>query len=157
MNDWKTFNQGVKQAIEEPTRKDLLQMDSLHLTIFELNQEKLALTESLNKVNEELEKHYKKVESKVDSNSPPNWAWKWLFKKTSIKWKEHFIAIAGQEKANTIIASAKQKEYPKIGIQYIDPHPEDIPDQPSIKPKRLILQVPKSNPLFNKLQSAKGE
>ena len=50
----------------------------------------------------------------------------------------------GQAEANKILSVAKQKEYPKIGIQFIDPNPEDIPKNPiKIKsestPKRLTL------------------
>jgi len=150
MNDWKKFNDEVKQAIEAPTKKQMLQMDELHLTLYELNQEKESLSESLKKVNEKIEHYMEKVDQLLSSNNPPVWAWRWTFKKSNIKWKDQFIKRLGQAEANKILSVAKQKEYPKIGIQFIDPNPENIPKNPiKVKnestPKRLILPSPELN------------
>lgn len=161
MNEWQKYNDEVKQAIEEPSKKDLIQMDDLHLVIYELNQEKVSLSESLSKVNDKLEKYYEQVSELLNSKTPPNWAWTWMFKKTNIQWKKHFIKRLGEAEANKILSVAKQKEYPKIGIQYCDPNPSDIPETPiekakKDKPKRLDLPKPKINPLFDRLEKMKG-
>ena len=144
MNKWKKFNEDIKQVIEEPTRKQKFQMDDLHLTLYEFNQEKISLSKSLDEVNKKIDHYMKKLDQLLTSDSPPTWAWRWVFKKSNIKWKEEFINRLGKAEANKILSVAKQKEYPKIGIQFIDPNPEDIPKNPDqLKvPKRLTL--PKS-------------
>jgi len=161
MNDWKKFNNEIKEAIDQPSKKDMLQMNDLHLAIYELDQEKISLSESLNKVDEQLKIHYDRVSELLDSKDPPNWAWTWEFKKSNIKWKEEFINRLGKAEANKILSVAKQKSYPKIGIQYIDPNPDHIPETPIAKlkkgkPVRLDLPIPKSNPLFDRLEKLKG-
>jgi hypothetical protein len=159
MSEWQKYNDELKQSIEEPTKKDLLQMDELHLTIYELNQEKISLEQSLKEVNDKLEQKIEKVKQLLASDNPPNWAWNWIFKKTSIAWKQEFINRLGKAEANKISAEAKQKEYPKVGIRFVDPNPELIPETPIDKAKRnvkrLDLPAPKLT-LKERLAQLKG-
>jgi len=148
MSEWKKFNEELKQVIEKPTKKQMRQMDALHLNLYELHQQKNTLNQSLNKVNEKIERYMKKLDALLNSDNPPVWAWRWTFKKSNIKWKEEFIKRLGKVEANKILSVAKQNEYPKIGIQFIDPNPEDIPINPNelkkqSTPKRLTLSKPK--------------
>jgi hypothetical protein len=145
MNEWQKFNDDVLGAIEEPTKKQKFEMNSLHFAIYELNQEKVSLSKSLDEVNKKIDSYMKELDQLITSDSPPTWAWRWIFKKSNIKWKNEFIKRLGQPEANKILSVAKQKEYPKIGIQFIDPNPEDIPKNPNqLKiPKRLTLPKPK--------------
>lgn len=148
MNEWKKFNEKLKQVIEVPTKKEMLQMDDLHLTLYELHQEKNSLSASLDEVNKKIDRYTERLDQLLQSDNPPNWAWRWVFKKSNIKWKEEFINRLGKAEANKILSTAKQKEYPKIGIRFVDPKPEDIPENPikqrSKSPvKRLNLPKPK--------------
>jgi hypothetical protein len=159
MNDWKKYNEEVKQAIEEPTKKDKLRMDEVHLTIYELNQEKVSLSQSLKEVEKKLEKYYNRINEMLQSDDPPNWAWSWIFKKSSIKWKDEFIKRLGKAEANKILSATKQKEFPKIGVRFIDPNPDQLPETPIDKakktPKRLTLPEPKLT-LKERLAKMKG-
>jgi hypothetical protein len=140
--DWKKYNKEKKEAIEKPNNKQKLQMDELHLTIYELYQEKEALQEALEKVNLDIEIHLKEVDELLKSKNPPNWAWRWIFKKSNISWKSEFVKRLGQAEANKIVSEAKQNEYPKIGIQYIDPNPDLLPENPiTIKRQQKPIKV----------------
>jgi len=144
--DWKTYNKEKKAAIEKPNSKQKLQMDELHLTLYELFQEKEALKESLEKVDFEIETLLKEVDELLKSKDPPHWAWRWVFKKSNISWKSEFIKRLGQAEANKIVSEAKPKEYPKIGILYIDPTPDLLPPDPIKEknkktPKRIRLKT----------------
>jgi hypothetical protein len=144
--DWKSYQKEKKAAIEKPSSKQRLQMDDLHLTIYELFEEKEALKSALEKVDYEIEALLKEVEVLLKSNNPPNWAWKWIFKKSNISWKSEFIKRLGQAEANKIVAEAEPNEYPKIGILYIDPTPDLMPPNPIKEknkqtPKRIRLKT----------------
>lgn len=160
MGEWQKYNDQLKEAIEQPTKKQMLQMDELHLTLFELNQEKIALSESLKEINEKLDRYYKKINDLLNSDDPPNWAWRWEFKKTNVKWKEEFIKRLGKAEANKILSTAKQKGYPKIGVRFIDPNPDHIPETPIDKAKRnvkrLDLPLPETSSLADRLARLKG-
>jgi len=140
--DWKKYNKEKKGAIEKPTAKQKLQMDELHLTLYELYQEKWALQEALTKVEFDIEVQLKEVDELLKSNNPPNWAWRWIYKKSNISWKSEFVKRLGQAEANKILSVAKQNEYPKIGIQYVDPNPDLLPENPvEIKRKQKPSKV----------------
>ena len=160
MSEWRKFNEDVKQAIESPTKKQMLQMHEVHLALYELTQEKMALSKSLDKVDAQIKKYMKTIDGLLDSDPSINWAWRWTFKKSSIKWKEEFINRLGQAEANKVSSVAKQKEYPKIGVQFIDPNPENIPANPDELRKqsfkRLKLKIPKTLTLKERLQLKKG-
>ena len=81
MNEWKKFNEDIKQVIKEPTRKQKFQMDDLHLTLYEFNQEKVSLSKSLDEVNKKIDRYMKELDQLLTSDSPPAWAWRWVFKK----------------------------------------------------------------------------
>lgn len=140
MSTWKKFNKDLKQVIERPTKKQKLQMDDLHLTLYELHQEKNSLSASLDEVNKKIDRYTERLDQLLQSDNPPNWAWRWVFKKSNIKWKEEFINRLGKAEANKILSTAKQKEYPKIGIRFIDPKPEDIPDNPIKQRSKLPIK-----------------
>jgi hypothetical protein len=117
-------------------------MDELHLTLYELYQEKWALQEALTKVEFDIEVQLKEVDELLKSNNPPNWAWRWIYKKSNISWKSEFVKRLGQAEANKILSVAKQNEYPKIGIQYVDPNPDLLPENPDeIKRKQKPSKV----------------
>ena len=159
MGEWQKYNDEVKQAIEAPSKKEMLQMDEIHLAIYDLNQEKISLSQSLSEVNEKLNRYYKQVNELLNSDDPPIWAWRWEFKKTNVKWKEEFIKRLGKAEANKILSVAKQKGYPKVGIQFIDPNPDHIPETPIDKSKRNVqrLNLPKPKlSLADKLSQLKG-
>jgi hypothetical protein len=158
-NEWKQFNEKLKDSIEEPTKKQMLQMDEIHLAIYELTQEKNSLNQSLSEVNDKLERYYNRVKELLDSDTPPNWAWTWDYKKTNVQWKQEFIKRLGKAEANKILSVAKQKSYPKIGIRFIDPNPEDIPENPIDKAKRNVSKLDLAPPklsLKEKLAQLKG-
>jgi hypothetical protein len=149
MNEkWKQWNIELNEAIEKPTNNDIVEMDELHLKLYQTWKKMQELKEDLELVQNE----FNELKEQLDIKNLPNWCWIWIKKKSRIAWKEEFINRLGQVSANKVSAAAKQKEYPQIGIRFIDPKPEDIPINPETKkrqekPKRLKLTEPKKKKL----------
>lgn len=140
MTDWKEWHIEVDKAIEKPTQSQLINMNKVHYSLYTLSKKIAVAKEELS----ELEDEFKDLKDTLNSKDLPNWAWNWIKKQGRVAWKQVVIDRLGQTYANQISAKQKQKEYPQIGIQFIDPAPDKIPIDPIkkkslLKPKRLKL------------------
>lgn len=140
MTDWKKWHIEVDKAIEKPTQGQLIDMDKVHYSLYTLSKKIAVAKEEL----AELEDQFKDLKDSLNPNNLPNWAWNWIKKQGRVAWKQIVIDRLGQTYVNKISAKQKQKEYPQIGIQFIDPVPDKIPIDPIkkkslLKPKRLKL------------------
>jgi hypothetical protein len=141
---WKQWHIELNEAIEKPTTKQIGEMDNLHLKLYKTWKTLQEKKEDLELVQNEFDE----LKEQLDIKNLPEWCWIWIKKQSRIAWKQEFINRLGKVAANKIAADAKQKEYPQIGIRFIDPKPEDIPIDPEKearqkKPKRLNLTKPK--------------
>lgn len=152
---WKQWHIDLNEAIEKPSNSDLGEMDELHLSLYKTWKSIQETKESLS----ELEETFDDLKSQLNKDDLPEWAWIWIKKNSRVSWKQEFINRLGQPKANEISAAAKQKEYPQIGIRFIDPAPDQIPIDPETKkrqekPKRLTISQRSQTPLLKlKLKS----
>jgi len=148
MTDWKEWHIEVDKAIEKPTQGQLIDMNKMHYAFYSLSKKIAVAKEEL----AELEDKYKDLKDSLDPDDLPKWAWNWIKKQGRVAWKQVVIDRLGQTYANQISAKQKQKKYPQIGIQFVDPAPDKIPIDPIkkkslLKPKRLKL-TQQTNPLL---------
>jgi hypothetical protein len=149
MTNWKEWHIELNEAIEKPTNGQLIDMDKKHFKMYSLSQKIQIKKEELS----ELEEEFKDLKETLNPQKLPNWAWTWIMKKSRVSWKQVVINKLGKTYANKISAEAKQKKYPQIGIQFIDPDPEKIPIDPEKKehqekPARLNLVKQQKTPLL---------
>ena len=146
---WKDWHIELNEAIDKPTQSQIIGMTKEHYEMYSLSQKIQFKKEEL----AELEEEFKDLKGTLNITNLPNWAWTWIKKNSRVSWKEVVIKKLGQKYANKISAEAKQKEYPQIGIQFIDPNPDKIPIDPEKKkrqekPKRLNLSPETKTPLL---------
>lgn len=150
---WKDWHIKLNEAIDKPTTNQISEMKPIHFKLYTLSQHISEHKEQL----AELEEEFNDLKGTLNIKDLPNWAWIWIKKNSRVSWKEVVIKKLGKTYANKISAEAKQKEYPQIGIQFIDPNPDKIPIDPETKkrqekPKRLNLtKETKTPPLKFKL------
>ena len=149
MTDWKEWHIEVDKAIEKPTNGQLIDMNKMHYAFYSLSKKIAVAKEEL----AEMEDQFKDLKDELDPNNLPSWAWSWIKRQGRVAWKQIVIDRLGQTYANQISAKQKQKEYPQIGIQFIDPVPDKIPIDPTkkklqLKPKRLKLTKQQRTPLL---------
>jgi len=147
--EWKQWHIELNEAIEKPTRFQISKMDKTHYELYKLSEEIKIKKDELSLLEEE----FKDLKDTLDQKNLPNWAWIWIKKQSRVAWKQVVIDRLGQTYANKISAEQKQKEYPQIGIQFIDPDPESIPIDPEKKkrqekPKRFKLSKESHTPLL---------
>lgn len=149
ISKWKQWHIELDEAIEKPTSSQIKEMNTDHFDLYSLSQKIQIKKEELS----ELEEQFKDLKDTLNPKKLPNWAWTWIMKKSRVSWKQIVIKKLGETYANKISAEAKQKEYPQIGIQFIDPNPEKIPIDPDKKkrqekPVRLNLAKQQKTPLL---------
>jgi hypothetical protein len=156
MSEWKQWHIELNEAIEKPSQTQLAEMDKTHFELYVLSQKIQNLKDEL----AEAEDLFKDLKDTLNPNSLPNWAWIWIKKQSRVAWKQVVIDRLGHTYANKISAEQAQKEYPQIGIQFIDPNPEKIPIDPEKKkrqqkPKRFKILPEKQTPLLKLKLKAK--
>jgi len=147
MSRWKQWHLELNEAIEKPTRFQKEQMNKTHFELYKIAQEIQIKKEELELLQEE----FKDIKDTLNQNKLPNWAWIWYKKQSRVSWKQVVIDRLGQTCADKILADQKQKRHPQIGIQFIDPNPDQIPIDPNKKkqkPKRLQLTKQTHTPLL---------
>jgi len=149
MSKWKQWHIELNEAIEKPTQGQLIDMDKVHYSLYTLSMKIAVAKEELS----ELEDEFKDLKDELNPEDLPSWAWKWIKKQSRVAWKQVVIDRLGQTYADKISATQKQKKYTQVGIQFIDPNPENIPIDPlnkkrQEKPKRLKLAKQKRTPLL---------
>jgi hypothetical protein len=146
---WKDWHIELNEAIDKPTNSQLAEMEETHLNLYKLAKTITDLKEKLSECQEKFDD----LKGTLNMEDLPNWAWIWIKKNSRVSWKDVVIKKLGQTFANKISAEAKQKEYPQIGIKFIDPNPEKIPIDPETKkhqkkPGRLNLTKETKTPLL---------
>ena len=146
---WKQWNIELNEAIEKPSQLQIANMNQTHFELYSLALEIQTKKDEL----DELEDQFKDLKDTLNPQSLPQWAWIWIKKQSRVAWKQVVIDRLGQTYANKISAKQKQKKYPQIGIQFIDPDPKSIPIDPEKKkrqekPKRFKLTKETHTPLL---------
>jgi hypothetical protein len=149
MSKWKQWHLELNEAIEKPTRFQKKQMDETHFELYRIAQEIQTKKEELELLTEE----FKDIKDTLNQNNLPDWAWIWYKKQSRVAWKQVVIDRLGQTYANKISANQAQKKYSQVGIQFIDPNPDQIPIDPNKKkqqekPKRFKLAKQTRTPLL---------
>jgi len=124
--------------VEEPTKEAIKSMHPIHKELYALSLSKKLLESKLASINAEIDQYKSVIQKNIDSGKKFSWVWIWNMKRTSVKWKEEFVKALGQPKAEAITKTYKTKEYPQLGIRFIDPIPESIvqtKENPSKFPK----------------------
>lgn len=121
-----TKNLGHYQGEIEDIEIDSLQfklLDGVHQEAIKLTRKKEQLKEQIKEIDErmtEIRSGLFQFANQLD------WLWIWQKKSTRVKWKEEFVKALGQPKAEAITKQYKTKEYPQLGIKFVDPIPDSI-------------------------------
>lgn len=121
-------NLGHYEGIVEDINIKSLRFKTLnphHQELILLNRESLTLSDRIAEIKDRIAEIKSTIETEVNAGVIP-WAWIWFKKSTRVKWKEEFVKACGQPRANAVVQSYKGKQYPQIGIQYVDPIPNTI-------------------------------
>lgn len=135
--------EGMVEEID-PFSKKFEQLDQRHKTLIRLDWEKIELKAKLKEIEAKIAIIKEDIKPEA-FNDQLDWTWIYNRKRTNVKWKEEFIKHCGSGKAQEIATQYKQKEYPTIGIKYIDPTPESI------------KQVKKNPPKFSRKLKLKNQ
>jgi t-SNARE complex subunit (syntaxin) len=125
--------EGIVEDIDTSSEK-FKQLDKRHQWLILLEQERLELKGKLDLCNE----HIKEIKDNLKEeafNNQLDWTWVYNRKRTNVRWKEEFIRHLGSGKAEEVANQYKTKEYPTIGIQYIDAIPDSIKQIKANPPK----------------------
>ena len=96
-----------------------------HQQLILLSIDKKKLSSRIEEIDLEISTIKESIKSGINKGII-KWAWIWIKKSSRVKWKQEFINALGRKKAKEVALDYETKEYPQIGIQYIDPEVTSI-------------------------------